>query len=546
MAATDDFAIAHRRFARLALGIYLGAAAVTIVLLVATLMSDYAHEQQALREVMLRETQTRAGYFSWYLGLLENELRRLGLRTEVNLLDDNMEPERSLLELSHHKSAFFNVGVAIVGPDGTVGWSEPRSFLAPGLSIANEPWFQSVRHSATVRVEPVQPEREADSLIYVVSPIVRAGGFSGVLLGGIDLAKEAVLGPNARPDLRIDTLLATREGAVVYPPKPPSFAAEADWQSLFTRRGVGSWLAEARLDGQQMLVATSAVDGSDFRLLSLVDRRGLFAPTRTRLLERLSLGLVVATIPLLLLIQALRRSLESFRRSEEAARREAQLRRLGEAANVIAHEITNSLNSLRVGLELVFADGAADPRKRSVTAGALRSEVQRLSDFTSELLIFSKGLTPRPVSLDLAEFLHKVVDLIRPQAAEQGVQLVLGQAETAPRVRADPKLLHVVVVNLIGNALDAAAMSTDASPRVVVEVSRRSRGVEVRVCDNGPGVAEPIRKLLFEPFVTGKPNGVGIGLALSRKIARAHGGDLERQDSEVGAAFVLRLPQEGA
>jgi len=104
----------------------------------------------------------------------------------------------------------------------------------------------------------------------------------------------------------------------------------------------------------------------------------------------------------------------------------------------------------------------------------------------------------------------------------------------------------VVVVNLIGNALDAAAMSTDASPRVVVELSRRARGVEVRVCDNGPGVAEPIRKRLFEPFVTGKPNGVGIGLALSRKIARAHGGDLERQDSEVGAAFVLRLPQEGA
>jgi len=66
------------------------------------------------------------------------------------------------------------------------------------------------------------------------------------------------------------------------------------------------------------------------------------------------------------------------------------------------------------------------------------------------------------------------------------------------------------------------------------------------VRDNGPGIPEPLRARLFEPFVTGKPNGVGIGLALSRRIARAHGGDLELEAPGPGASFLLTLPAEAA
>ena len=65
---------------------------------------------------------------------------------------------------------------------------------------------------------------------------------------------------------------------------------------------------------------------------------------------------------------------------------------------------------------------------------------------------------------------------------------------------------------------------------------------QVRVLDNGPGVSPQVRPRLFEPFVTGKPSGVGIGLALSRNIARAHGGELALQDGAAGATFVLTMP----
>jgi signal transduction histidine kinase len=185
-----------------------------------------------------------------------------------------------------------------------------------------------------------------------------------------------------------------------------------------------------------------------------------------------------------------------------------------------------------------------DARKRAVTLHALRSEVQRLTDFTTELLIFSKGLDPRPVKLDVGEFVEKVIEVTRERAADQGVALVVENGQGPLPVRADPHLLHVVLVNLVGNALDAVAMSNDPTPRVVIRLGERRSSAEVRVSDNGPGVAKSVRDVLFEPFVSGKPNGIGIGLALSRKIARAHGGDLSLESVAPGATFLLTLPKE--
>jgi signal transduction histidine kinase len=187
-------------------------------------------------------------------------------------------------------------------------------------------------------------------------------------------------------------------------------------------------------------------------------------------------------------------------------------------------------------------DRAVPPRSEGVAA--MRREIERLSDFTSELLSFSKGVVPRPVSLDLSEFVRKVADLARGTAEDRGVRLDVVPMEESVRVRVDPSLVHVVVANLVGNALDFALQGTDGPPRVIVGVDAAAGQARVRVIDNGPGVADAVRPRIFEPFVTGRPNGVGIGLALSRKIARAHGGDLTLEETFAGAAFRLTLPLE--
>jgi C4-dicarboxylate-specific signal transduction histidine kinase len=83
-----------------------------------------------------------------------------------------------------------------------------------------------------------------------------------------------------------------------------------------------------------------------------------------------------------------------------------------------------------------------------------------------------------------------------------------------------------VISNLVSNALDAVAGVEP--PKIVVALAAVGDHAEVRVEDNGPGVTDALRERLFTPFVTGKPSGVGMGLSISQKIARAHGGDVAR------------------
>src|SRR5437870_4597974 len=109
--------VAHQQFARAVFRIYLGTGLIAALLLVVALATDQTNEERIARETMALSTEVRSDYFARHLGLLASELRRLGLRSEINLLDQNLEPEQSLLRLSHSKSTFFNVGVAILDVD---------------------------------------------------------------------------------------------------------------------------------------------------------------------------------------------------------------------------------------------------------------------------------------------------------------------------------------------------------------------------------------------------------------------------------------------
>jgi signal transduction histidine kinase len=539
----EDLATAHRRFARAALAIYLAAAALSIALLFGAFATDRSHEEAQRRERLLLEAEVREHYLARHIGLLISELRRLGLRSEVDLLDHNVEPERSLLRLSHDKSTFFDVGVGIVGPDGKVVWAVPQ-FLIPGASLANEPWFRGVQRSRAVRIVPVAPDRSEDALLYVVSPIIRNRQFTGALIGAIDLAHSGVSPEAGVADASKGTLtvIATATGVVVYPPKPPAFATEAGWRRLFGGRQP-SFLTRTELAGRRCVAAGAQIaTASGLTLVLIADEQQLLAPERTRMVTRLTIGLSLVLVPLALLILLLTRSLRVFRGAEEDAVRAQRLRLLGEATNLIAHEVKNALNNLRLGVDVVLRASKSPEARDSRAVATLRQELQRLTDFTSELLIFSKGTTPRPVAIDLVELARRVTDLAQATAAAVGAELEFASAEGSLPITADPTLLHVVISNLVGNGLDAAAAA--AGPRVWVSVQRTPGAAEVRVVDSGAGVPPHVRARLFEPFVTGKPSGVGIGLALSRRIARAHGGDLIHDADAAKTTFRLTLTME--
>ncbi|HTQ02736.1 MAG TPA: ATP-binding protein [Polyangiaceae bacterium] len=531
---------AHAQFARAALGIYLAAAAAALALVVGVLTTERAHEEDQLREQLLAEANLRGHYLVRYLDLLVQQLRRLGLRSDVTLLDQNLAPERSLVNLSHQKSAFFNLGVAILGVDGQVLWEGPEHFL-PRSNFADREWFGAVEKSRAVHVIPVDPERAEDAVLYVVSPIVRDGLVTGALLGAVDLKHGDVLAVGgARTNL--NTVVATGEGIIVYPPAPPGFAHEQNWLRLASDDAALGHVTTIELSGTRTAVALTPVEGTELELALLVPEHELLHETRARIQKRIAVALAIAAVPLFALVVLLRRSLSTFRRSEERAVREERLQRVGEAANLIAHEVKNSLNGIRMAAELACDPGAPG---RDTALQELRGEISRLANFTAELMTFSKGVVPRKVRVNLTEFVPKVTSLLEKSAKEAGVTLELTLPSQDLDAEVDPQLLHIVVSNLVTNAIEALAASADDDPRIDVRLERDDEapgGVRLEVSDNGPGLREDIVAQLFEPFHSGKPSGVGIGLALSQRIARAHGGKLALVPSRKGALFVLTLP----
>jgi signal transduction histidine kinase len=136
-----------------------------------------------------------------------------------------------------------------------------------------------------------------------------------------------------------------------------------------------------------------------------------------------------------------------------------------------------------------------------------------------------------------------VLDLLRPTAQHFGVRLELAEPAEPLTLHGDQEALRQLLSNLVLNACEAAVEVGDVPPQVVVEVARDSDGFGIiRVCDTGPGPPAALQAGLFEPFVSGKPSGMGLGLFAARQIAQAHGGDVSWQRRDGMTCFSFRFP----
>ena len=157
-------------------------------------------------------------------------------------------------------------------------------------------------------------------------------------------------------------------------------------------------------------------------------------------------------------------------------------------------------------------------------------------------LDFARPPKPERRPLDLAGLVERTFALISGRAHKQQVTLQFTPPDTAVMVEADGEQLQQLLVNLTLNALDAMPLGGT----LAVELRGPEDGqVELLVSDTGPGIAPEVLPRLFEPFVTTKETGLGLGLVVSRRIAEGHGGSLRACNRPGGGAcFVLRLPTQ--
>jgi signal transduction histidine kinase len=143
----------------------------------------------------------------------------------------------------------------------------------------------------------------------------------------------------------------------------------------------------------------------------------------------------------------------------------------------------------------------------------------------------------------LNEVVKDICELLAPRAQELKVKFDMNLIETLPIVQADPEGIHRALLNIVGNALDA--VEDRPEPQVTVGTRLAEEGwVKIVVLDNGPGIAPEQQAEIFKPFVSSKGSrGTGLGLPVSRKILREHGGDIVVQSQiNVGSKFTLKLP----
>ena len=235
---------------------------------------------------------------------------------------------------------------------------------------------------------------------------------------------------------------------------------------------------------------------------------------------------------------------ERLEQREREVLRSEQLAAVGQLAAGIAHELRNPLMAIKI---LVQSAGESQGALRGRDLSVVEEEIVRLEGSIQSLLDFARPPKPEKAALDLRQLIRQTFELVSARAEQQHVSLISHLPESPAMVEADGGQLRQVLLNLLLNALDALP----DGGTIAVDVVGKSRGetdaevgFEIKVTDNGCGLPIDLGGRIFEPFISTKETGTGLGLPICRRIVEAHGGQIVAGNVAAGGAeFDIWLPR---
>lgn len=230
--------------------------------------------------------------------------------------------------------------------------------------------------------------------------------------------------------------------------------------------------------------------------------------------------------------------IQSRKEAEIALREQENIAALGQMAAMVAHEVRNPLAGLSGALQVVRARRPPDDPEARVFSEMLQC-IQSLERLIRDLLVFAKPIQIETEPVSIAEIVRDTLVFLDNDEQLRPHTIRLSIADPAPIVNADRELLKNVFRNLFLNA--AQAMRDPGS--IDVRMEGDGTACRVTVADTGPGIVPAHASRIFEPFVTSRKGGTGLGLSLSRRIMRLHGGDLSLvSTAPPGATFLVTVP----
>ena len=244
------------------------------------------------------------------------------------------------------------------------------------------------------------------------------------------------------------------------------------------------------------------------------------------------------------LAEQLTQTNRELERAHAETRRSERLAALGQLTAGLAHEIRNPLGIIKGSAEMLQQKTAGASPLTSELAGYISSEVNRLSALVSRFLDFARPLQAETHLADVTEILEKAVRPVEEQWRGGKVSVERAYQVALPQVPIDATLCEQVFVNLVQNAFEAMGENGGTLRLEASETQSENRpGVEVRIKDTGPGISPELREQIFNPFVTTKSSGVGLGLSIVSQIMDEHYGSIRLLDmSGQGAGFALFFP----
>jgi signal transduction histidine kinase len=373
------------------------------------------------------------------------------------------------------------------------------------------------KHISTLEVEPERlppPEAVSDEWRTLrLGPPIRAGGAT-YLCSGIRLRR----GENV--------------GGILYILYPESLWRDALWEAIWPFLLLGGSVGAASLAlavglGQglsrsirELERRTRLIAGGDFKPLPL--------PGRDDEIRDLA--------------RSINEMAERLAQFQETTQRSERLRLLGQVGGGLAHQLRNGLTGVRLAVQL-FVRECAGQTDTSALDVALR-QLKLLETNLKRFLDLGRDGDDRREPCSLPALIEEAVELLRPQCRHAGIELRWNPPPDDRIVLGDAGRLGQLVLNVLGNAVEAAG------PDGVVEIkwteatrlSPSAPVVLLEVRDSGPGPSPEVAERLFEPFVTGKPEGVGLGLAVARQVAEAHGGNIDWSRTDGWTCFRIELP----
>jgi signal transduction histidine kinase len=226
-----------------------------------------------------------------------------------------------------------------------------------------------------------------------------------------------------------------------------------------------------------------------------------------------------------------------------------RLAAIGHTIAALSHHIKNIMQGVRFGADMVRTALQDDDKDLLGKGWKLVERNQgRIDQLILDMLSYSKEREPAIEPTDLNKLCEDVLELVRGRAQERGIALEWRTGTGVDAVPCDPDGIHRAVLNIVSNAIDAVEDRPNSKVAVQAILEPNGEWAKVIVLDNGPGISADTLDDIFKPFVSTKGSrGTGLGLPVSRKILREHGGDIYVQSvAEKGSKFSLRIPMKSA